>query len=341
MIPSPTTTLLTGPYDWDEAEVPRTEYAARLAALREAAAPDTLLLQGNSQEFGALAWATGFVPKLGPAICVIPQSDEPTILFSGGGGMVASAQLLTWVDQVRAITGLNRDLAGLLEGQTRVAQGRIALGGGACMAAQVRAAIGPDIVDLDPAINALRRRKSPLEQQLLRRAAELLDPAIEALRAALAAGQGMRAAGLAAEARAYALGAQDVRVLASRRPFGPALALDDVADQRIEQPLVAIAVRRALYWAVARLALGENPAIPAARDALDAAIARLRPGAPVEGARGIGLSWREAPVAGILAEGDAVLLRGVGEVGVARAEVSAMCLVTETGADIIWAGEAA
>ena len=187
MIPSPTTTLLTGPYDWDEADIPRAEYVARLAALRAAAAPHTLLLHGNSQEFGALAWATGFVPKLGPAICVIPQSGEPTILFSGGGGMVASAQLLTWVGLVRAITGLPRDLAALLEGQERVA-----LGGGAAMAAQARAAIGPAIIDLDPAIDALRRRKSPLEQALLRRAAGLLDPAIAALRDAVAAGQGMR-----------------------------------------------------------------------------------------------------------------------------------------------------
>ena len=336
MIPSPTTTLLTGPYDWDAAVIPLAEYQDRIASLRATLPGHAILLHGNSQEHGALAWATGFIPKLGPAFCLVPPEGAPSLLFSGGPGMAQSAQLLTWVPGVRAAGSLKASLAKLLDGQEKVA-----LGGASAMSGDAFDALPVAVSDADPAIDALRRRKSALEQGLLRAAAALLNPTLAALRAALASGQGMRGAALAAEAVAYRRGAQDVRLLASRRPFGPPLSLDDVADMVVDRPLVTLALRRAGYWAVAHVALGDNPAVPVAEAALVRAVAGIRPGATVKNAAGIGLSWQEAPADDELAEDDVLLVRSEATAEGAQAVASAIVRVTATGLQAIWAGEAA
>jgi hypothetical protein len=98
------TALLTGPSDWDPALVPLSEFEARLAAARRMLAESgatALLVHGHSVEHGALAYLTGFVPKLGPALALVPRDGPIRILASGGPGMMSSAKLLTWIEDVR------------------------------------------------------------------------------------------------------------------------------------------------------------------------------------------------------------------------------------------------
>src|SRR6185437_11988055 len=70
------TTLLTGPYDWDERVLPRSEYDARLAHLRAAmveAGVAALVIHGHPGNYGAMAWLTGFTPKLGATLALVPR----------------------------------------------------------------------------------------------------------------------------------------------------------------------------------------------------------------------------------------------------------------------------
>src|SRR5579862_8082018 len=108
------TTLLTGPYDWDERLLPRAEYDARIAAARaivRARGLDGLIVGGISPEHGALGYLTGFVPKLGPALAFIPNDGASRVVHSGGGAMVASAQRLTHVADVRAMRDAGQEFA--------------------------------------------------------------------------------------------------------------------------------------------------------------------------------------------------------------------------------------
>src|ERR1700684_622383 len=108
------TALLTGPYDWDPALVPLAEFEARLVAVRRVLAErgaTSLLVHGHSMEHGALSYLTGFVPRLGPAFVLVPSDGHLRILASGGAGMMTSAKLLTWVEDVRPLANLRNALA--------------------------------------------------------------------------------------------------------------------------------------------------------------------------------------------------------------------------------------
>ena len=123
------TALLTGPYDWDPALLPLAEFEARLASVRRALAVSgatALLVHGNSVEHGALAYLTGFIPKLGPAFALVPRKGPVRLLASGGPGMISSAKLLTWVEDVRPLSNLRIALGEWLE--ETVHDGRPVLG---------------------------------------------------------------------------------------------------------------------------------------------------------------------------------------------------------------------
>jgi hypothetical protein len=320
-----TTTLLTGPYDWTPADLPQEEFDARIAAMRLAmcdAGADTLVVHGNSQEHGALAWATNFTPKLGPAFLVLPAQGAPCLLFSGGGGMAESAARLTWVADVRAIASLRRDVATALGTPSRVALAGLS----AMSQASFTAFDNFFYCDLDPAINALRRRKSPREQALIAEAAVVLRQTAAMLHAAHAAGQGMRTASLTAEQAAYRAGAQDVCVLASHCRFGPPLALDDAPDVPIPQALAWLAVRRRGYWACADLTLGPSSALPDARAGLRHALTAPR-------GTLIGTALDEG-ASGTVEPGDALVLRVQHQVDDDRAILSALLLAD--GNRVVW-----
>jgi hypothetical protein len=289
--------LLTGPYDWNPAHISLAEFHTRLQAARSIAAgqgADLLLVHGDRAAFGALAYLTGFVPKLGPALAFIPPIGDISLLFSGGPGMVGSAEKLTWVSQLRALGPPARDLAPL-------AGLRVALWGieslSFALHGEILAAIGPAgrLIPLDRELDALRRRKSPAEQRLLRQAAAILADVAASLRADLCNGSSLERAVLAAERLGYAAGAQDVRILAARRPGGAPLPADGTAPF-LPRPL-HIAVRYGLYWAQAWPTATRDPTPPVTIPA------------NLSGT-GIGLDLTEAPRDGEpLFEGDVVCLR--------------------------------
>lgn len=364
------TTLLTGPYDWDPTLTPRSEFDARVAAARAVMHKhglDGLFVGGTSPEHGALGYLTGFVPKLGPALAFVPAAGELRLAFSGGGAMQASAERLTYITRLHASRGSQRDCANWIaeSGGTR-----FGLWGDDAITKDVRdsidRAVPSPIVVLDSELETLRRRKSPCELALIRRACGVLDATLRALRGATAAGAGVRSAALVAEREGYAKGAQDVRMLLSMRDGGMPQPLIGPADPKADPLLACITVRCAGYWAegLATITAKPNAALAAAESALEAmlqaacpgigapalaAAARQRLGSaalhPVTAAspgNGIGMSGEEAPclagaAAETLQEDDVCTIRaGAQGHGSDSAIVSAMIRIGRDGAELLW-----
>jgi Xaa-Pro aminopeptidase len=369
------TALLTGPYDWDPSLLPPAEFEARLIQVRRALTEhgaNALLVHGNSIEHGALAYLTGFVPKLGPAFALVPREGPIRILASGGAGMMSSAKLLTWVEDVRPLSNLQNALG---EWLAEISCGRgavIGLWGGNIMAQRpYRAVVAATqlvgkLIQLDEHLDALRQRKSTREMKLVREACRILTVAAEAFERASDEGLGARSVALAAERAAFAAGAQDVRMLASAREGGPPLPFDGPAEIRVAPLLASLAVRFSGYWAEGLVTVAASPggALARAEGGLKAMLRQVRAGASaddiihaataqlppynfhplIRGAigNGIGLSFEESPVLGrdekaALEEGGVYTLRcgAVGE-GSDNAIASAMVTLSSAGVEILW-----
>lgn len=369
------TALLTGPYDWDPDLLPLAEFESRLAAVRRVLAEhgaSALLVHGHSVEHGALAYLTGFVPKLGPAFALVPLDSPIRILASGGPGMMRSAKLLTWIEDVRAISSLRVALDEWFREISNGSPAVLGLWGGHIMAQRPYLAVAAatqsfgTMLPLDDPLDALRWRKSQRELQLLREACRTLVVAHEAFERATRNGSGARSAALAAERAAYANGAQDVRILVSARDGGPPLPLVGPDDIRVAPLLACLAARYAGYWAegLVTVASRHGGAFARAEDALQTMLREVRAGASskklIDAAaqrlgpygfhplvqpsfgNGIGLSFEEPPrLSGDddwkLEPGGVYTLR-CGAMGVGRdnAIVSAMVVVGEAGGEILW-----
>src|SRR6185312_16568899 len=107
-------TLLTGPYDWDEHVLPRSEYEERLARVRAAmahAGASALAIHGHPGNYGALAYLTNFTAKLGAALALVPREGPLRILAPGTPKMMDIAKLLTWVEDVRPLGNAAKTVA--------------------------------------------------------------------------------------------------------------------------------------------------------------------------------------------------------------------------------------
>jgi Xaa-Pro aminopeptidase len=369
------TALLTGPYDWDPALLPLAEFEGRLASVRRALAgteATALLVHGNSVEHGALAYLTGFTPKLGPAFVLVPRDGPLRILASGGVGMMSSAKLLTWVEDVRPIGNLRNTLNDWLAEVSGHGHGALAVWGGNIMARRpylaVADAVQPfgKLIEIDDALDPLRRRKSPIELGLLREACRILGTARIAFERAVQEGAGARSAALAAESSAYAQGAQDIRILASVRDGGPPLPFVGSTDLRADPLLACLAVRFSGYWAEGLVTVSRSPhgAVTHAQAAIAAMLREVRPGATPDDLRrialqvlppyrlhpsvqpsfgnGIGLSFEESPIfradkSSVLEPGSVYTLRcGTTGEGNNNAIASAMVAVGESGNEVLW-----
>jgi hypothetical protein len=340
-------TLLTGPYDWDEHKLPRSEYEERLARVRAAmaqAGASALAIHGHPGNYGALAYLTNFTAKLGAALALVPREGPLRILAPGTPKMMDIAKRLTWVEDVRPLGNAPKAVAEFAgEGNTLATWGfgtlPQALYGGIAKAMAPRA-----LVPLDQELEAMRRRKSPRELELIRGAADMLAKAAETFAANVRAGKGVRSAGLLAERAAIAAGAQDARVMASLSNGGAPLPLDAASDERVlDIANAGIAVQNHGYWASGYVTVARRAgaAHTTAREALAAAIASARGGAALPAgvtANAIGLSLEEAPGNPLEAGAVYAMTSSVTE-GSETAYASALVAVTDKGCDALWQGE--
>lgn len=366
--------LLIGNYDWDSARLPVSEFRDRLAAVgarTEACGLAGLIVYGDALDNAALAYLTGFTPKLGSAFAFVGPGEEVWILAHGGPAMVEAAKRLTWVDDVvagnRLAERFDAWLAGMGAGSPRigeVAGPRAPVGAMRPLAA--RLAGRGDLVDAAEAVLPLMASKRPIEIALIGDAAEILTRAVAAIDAARRGGAGNAAAIRAGEREARRLGVADVRALFSL-DGGAVLQPPGGVDDSRTDPLVAyVAVRAAGYWAGGFVTLGErrSRAQAAADNALEAMIRIARPGAtgrdfaaamnaagdgltahPMvrdELGTGIGLSLEEPPVLrpdgtdSIAAGGVYALQTGFADEAAGNALVSALIAVGPEETERLW-----
>ena len=337
-------TLLTGPYDWDESVLPRSEYDARLAGVRAQMAKagvTLLLIHGDPRHYNALAWLTNFTPKNGTGMALVPREGPLRILSSGTPKMMDAAKRLTWVEDVRPLGHAPKNLGEMIKDGDVLATWAFGTLPQAIHAGITKSVAPRTLLSLDQALDATRWRKSPRELDLIRGAARFLTIASDVFAKSVRAGSGVRSAGLAAERAAIAAGAQDARVMASLSPGGVPLPLDEAADERVLDPANAgIAVQNHGNWASGYLTIARKPgaAHAKARDALAASLAAARSGAHLPDgvvANAIGLSLDEGQGAPLQA-GAVYAVTSSATEGGQTAYASALVLVTEDGCEALW-----
>ena len=342
-------TLLTGPYDWDERVLPRGEYEGRLERVRGAmaqAGASALVIHGHPGNYGELVYLTGFTPKLGATLALVPREGPLRILAPGTPKMMDIAKRLTWIEDVRPLGNAPKNVAEFVGDGHTLATWAFGTLPQALYSGIAKAVAPRTLLALDQVLDGLRRRKSPRELELMRGAAGFLGKASDAFAASLGAGTGVRSAALAAERAAIAAGAQDARVAASLSSGGVPLPLDAASDERVLDPANAgIAVQNHGYWASGTVTVARQPgaAQARAREVLVAALAVARAGARLpEGVatNAIGLSLDEGR--GTAFEAGAVYaLTSTAMDGSQTAYASSLVAVTENGCEVLWQGEPA
>jgi hypothetical protein len=274
-------------------------------------------------------------------MALVPREGPLRILASGTPKMMDAAKRLTWVEDVRPLGNASKTVAEFADGGDALATWAFGAVPQA-LHAGIAAAVAPRrLLALDHALEAVRRRKSPRELELMRGAARFLATATDAFAASVRAGAGVRSAALAAERAAIAAGAQDARAMASLSPGGVPLPLDEASDERVLDPASAgIAVQNHGYWASGSVTIARRAgsAQARARQALAAALVSVRGGAHVpEGvvANAIGLSLEEGP-AEALESGAVYALTSSAKEGGETAYASALVAVTENGCEALW-----
>ena len=364
-------TLLAGPYDWDETLVPRAEFEARVGRARKvikAQGLAGLIVAGNAPEQGGLCWLTNYVPKMLPSMAFLGADGALQVRCSGRGSMRDAAQRLTWVEGVTTIRNPAVEIEDWAKAEGIRAGARVGVWGADhvpnTFTRSVTAgliAIGAAAVRMDADLDLLRARKSDVEIGLLDRAARLACLAVKRARARHAEGAGVRSAMLAGERAAYESGAQDVRLLASFEEGGVPRPLEGPCDPRVERLLGCVMVRFAGYWAEQLFTISpEATAADAAQARLVAMLSAVRPGLTLAGlaaaqdgyalhpilvaaqGNGIGLSRVEAPVLTVdepLCEGQTYVLRvGLRGAGTDNAISSAMFVLRADGPQILGKG---
>jgi hypothetical protein len=279
-------------------------------------------------------------------MALVPREGALRILASGTPKMMDTAKLLTWVEDVRPLGNVPKNVAEFVGDGNTLATWAF---GGAPQGfySGIAGAMAPRaLVSLDQELEAMRRRKSPRELELIRGAVRFLTAAAETFTVRVRAGAGVRSAALAAERAAIAAGAQDARVMASLSSGGVPLPLDAASDERVLDPANAgIAVQNHGYWASGYMTVVHAPgaASARARKALAAVLAAVRPGAHLPDgvtANAIGLALEEGP--GVPLEAGAVYaVTSSATEGGETTYASALVAVTENGCAALWQGEPA
>jgi hypothetical protein len=255
----PSIALPTGPYDWHEELVPRALYENRIEGLRAAMRLRGLthaIIYGNIFDSEALAFFSSFTPKLGPAVLLVPQAGDVRLLFSGGPGMAPSARRLTFVENVGALRSLAKDVSEWIAGQGDARVGLIC-GDGVIQGdfEAMNASVAHGLVSLEDVFSDLCREQDIFKG--VRASAQLLQQCANRMSVDFSDQANLSTFGIDAERFAFSLGAQDMRLRISRKPWGRPVALPDQALSLVAPAPVSLAVRYRGWWAQGEFVLGQ------------------------------------------------------------------------------------
>ena len=256
----PTIALPTGPFDLHQEEIPAHTFDARLAALRLRMRGENLshaVIHGSVFDHEALSHYTYFTPKLGPAYALVPADGPPRLLFSGGPGMKPSAARLTWITDVVALRGIEADVKQWLQPTAEGRPAKVGLVEGSAMSRHdwrsVLRAAGGSVVELDGHLPSPTTDPTTKEQTAKTR--EICDRLVSTFTNACNLGDDIRSACLDIERMAYREGAEDIRVLAARRPDGPPTRLPDEPLPMTGRTPIEMSLRHKGAWHTIAFAL--------------------------------------------------------------------------------------
>lgn len=327
--------LMVGYHGPDEALLPDDEYHMRLTGLRQLMSEhglQALVIHGDCDDAALLTYLTNFYPRARWGVGTLEPEGNPVLYVAGGTRDLPFAAAQTWLDRVEPWGIVDRALPVWLDGLRRnsgQSMPRIGCVGFDAMLPPVHRTVSAalrgraQLVPADALIAAHLESKRPREVAMIHRSARLLGAAVDMVRDRLAQGAPFSDALLAGELSARRAGAHDVRILAGV-DGGRGLEPFVRARADLRAPAAAyMAIRHTGYWAAGFFMAGQgavmqSAAAVAVNAAMDAMLARLRPGIsgsdlaaladphlgslaphPVLGdlrAHGIGLRLEEAPI---------------------------------------------
>jgi hypothetical protein len=343
--------LLVGPYDWEPEVLPEAAFRERLEAFW-AELPDASIsgavVYGDTRHNAALVYLTGFTPKVRAAMALVPRSGDPIVLVPGTRAALAAAKRLTWVKNVELLSDPKKAVADWAASLGVSGMPRLALLGGTQMRGPMREGLASQavLVDATAALATAMARKSPSELAAIRGGCAMLAEAMNALRAAHAAGATVTRAVLEAEHAAHRKGAQDVQSLFSLDGGRTLRPFEELLERTVDPLQTFIAARHAGYWVAGFVAAAKRPSEAGAR-ALDGMIALAREGAassalakfaahPLAAASPVSSVGQaiDEPVQTLRSGGVYALHAGVSDGG--HALSSAIVAVRGSGCEVLW-----
>jgi Xaa-Pro aminopeptidase len=159
------------------------ERLGRLRSIVERRGLDGLIVYGDAGHAGNVRYLTNYAPFFGPAVFVLDRGGESRLLVSFDWEIPRALQA-SGMDEIEAASDVPSLVGSALDTLGLTAGARLGLVGRDIIPYPIYmtlAARCPEPTDVDEEFRELRIIKSPLEQEMLRRAAAATDAALEAL----------------------------------------------------------------------------------------------------------------------------------------------------------------
>jgi hypothetical protein len=281
--------LQVGPFDHSADPVPASRYLARLDAVQgymRARGWGGIVIFASRAEYAAVQFLTGYTPRLGDALLLVPAAGLPTLLAFEGRRMVDAGRQTTWLDQVEPVGDLSTQVDDWLQS---LPSGTVAL----CHGARISHAVFERLHTLAALAGALdatdvlldfQRRDFDPDSLALRGAVAALAEAEAAISAGIDQGRGARACALEAESVANRHNLQDLRALYA--VDGVWCGFDDLPEGECARLNCYLALRYWHGWVDGSFTVGNRGVDGSAADtALSGVVAGLSPG-PITDAQG-------------------------------------------------------
>ena len=142
-----------------------------------------VLIYADPRHNAELAYYTNYIPRLEPALALIPRKGEPIMLPSDPPSMWSAAKRVTWVENFVPLRQADKALAEWRKGSTG---GPVTTFGFNAMPPALHRTVaialgGIALPDATATARSLMRRKRPREMQALREAVGVLRMSADAL----------------------------------------------------------------------------------------------------------------------------------------------------------------
>lgn len=248
--------IIIGAYTLDPNRLPTDEFQIRQADLANAMDRNgwkAMFLYGDAREHSAVAYYTGFVPRVRWALALMPREGDPRLLVSMSSRDVPAMKLMTWIADVHSgwqWEGAFDPWLARLQGEGHT----VGTVGFDLIQPRLFRSVQKSIggrVQLVPATGfaTTDRVLRPRELTLVRDACQVLKAAARAMVQAWRGGVGAEAAVLAGERMARSMAAHDVRTLVSLDGGRTLVPFRGDMSARPKSLVAYIAVKVMGFWA--------------------------------------------------------------------------------------------